>query len=117
MSLDVLTVGSTIRIPLLYRGEYSQWAERFMNYLEEQMDGEAMINSIKNDDQPFPCVTQVSIAGTSSNEQPPLKDKSMWPDQEKKIQKIDLLARSLLIQGLLNDIYSLINSNKTAKDL
>nr|GEX71128.1 hybrid signal transduction histidine kinase M [Tanacetum cinerariifolium] len=47
-SRDVLTVGSTIRIPLLYRGEYSQWVERFMNYLEEQTDGEAMINSIKN---------------------------------------------------------------------
>nr|GEY41574.1 hypothetical protein [Tanacetum cinerariifolium] len=27
------------------------------------------------------------------------------------------IARSLLIQGLLNDIYSLIDSNKTAKDL
>nr|GEY45914.1 hypothetical protein [Tanacetum cinerariifolium] len=52
MSQDVLTVGSTMRILLLYRGEYSQWVER-----------------------------------------------------------------SLLIQGLPNDIYSLIESNKTAKDL
>nr|GEW09987.1 hypothetical protein [Tanacetum cinerariifolium] len=76
-----------------------------------------MINSIKNGDQPLPRVTQVSIAETSSNEQPPLKDKSMWSGQEKKIQKIDRLARSLLIQGLLNDIYSLIDSNKTTKDL
>nr|GEU41399.1 hypothetical protein [Tanacetum cinerariifolium] len=54
------------------------WSERFMNYLEEQTDGEAMINSIKNGDQPLPRVTQVSIAGPSSTEQPPLKDKSMW---------------------------------------
>nr|GEX69602.1 zinc finger, CCHC-type [Tanacetum cinerariifolium] len=44
-------------------------------------------------------------------------DKSMWFDQEKRVQKIDHLARSLLIQGLSNDIYSLIDSNKTAKDL
>nr|GEU75448.1 hypothetical protein [Tanacetum cinerariifolium] len=117
MSRYVLTVGSTMRIPLLYQGEYSQWSERFMNYLEEQMDGEAMINSIKNGDQPLPRVTQVSIAGTSSTEQPPLKDKSMGSNHEKKIEKIDHLARSLLIQGLLNDIYSLINSNKTAKYL
>nr|GEV71012.1 hypothetical protein [Tanacetum cinerariifolium] len=117
MSRDVLTFGSTIRIPLLYRGGYSQWVERFINYLEEQTDGEAMINSIKNGDQPLPRVTQVSIAGTSSTKQPPLKDKSMWSDQVKKIQKIDRLARSLLIQGLLNDIYSLIDSNKTAKDV
>nr|GEV80066.1 hypothetical protein [Tanacetum cinerariifolium] len=88
-----------------------------MNYLEEKTDGEAMINCIKNGDQPLPRVTQVSIAGTSSTEQPHLKDKSMWSDQKKKIQKIDHLARSLLIQGLSNDIYSLIDSNKTAKDL
>nr|GFC67783.1 hypothetical protein [Tanacetum cinerariifolium] len=78
MSRDMLTVGSTMRIPLLYRGEYSQWVERFMNYLEEQTNVEAMINSIKNGDQPLPRVTQVSIAGSSSTEQPHLKDKSMW---------------------------------------
>nr|GFB58336.1 hypothetical protein [Tanacetum cinerariifolium] len=106
-----------MRIPLLYRGEYSQWVERFMNDLKEQTNGEAMINSIKNGDQPLPRVTEVSIAGTTSTEQPPLKDKSMWSDQEKRVQKIDRLARSLLIQGLPNDIYSLIDSNKTAKDL
>nr|GEY93597.1 integrase, catalytic region, zinc finger, CCHC-type, peptidase aspartic, catalytic [Tanacetum cinerariifolium] len=67
MSLDVITVGSTMRISLMYWGEYSQWRERFMNYLEKQTDGEAMINSIQN--------------------------------------------------GLPNDIYSLIDSNETAKDL
>nr|GEZ63095.1 RNA-directed DNA polymerase, eukaryota [Tanacetum cinerariifolium] len=117
MSQDVLTVGSTMRIPLLYQGEYSQWVESFMNYLEEQTDEEEMINSIKNGDQPLPCVTQVSIARTSLTKQPPLKDKSMWSDQEKKIQNINRLARSLLIQGLPNDIYSLNDSNKTAKDL
>nr|GEZ46877.1 integrase, catalytic region, zinc finger, CCHC-type, peptidase aspartic, catalytic [Tanacetum cinerariifolium] len=88
-----------------------------MNYLEEQTDGEAMINCIKNDDQTLHHVTQVSIVRTSSTEQPPLKDKSMWSDKEKKIQKIDCHARSLLIQGLPNDIYSLIDSNKTTKEL
>nr|GEV88930.1 hypothetical protein [Tanacetum cinerariifolium] len=67
-----------MQIPLLFRGEYSQWSERFMNFLEEQTDGEVMINSIKNGDQPLPTVTQVSIAGAISSEQPPLKDKSMW---------------------------------------
>nr|GEX65145.1 hypothetical protein [Tanacetum cinerariifolium] len=86
MSRDVLIVGSTMRIPLIFQGEYSQWSES--------------VN-----------------AGATSSEQPSLKDKSMWSDQEKKIRKIDRLARSLLIQGLPNDIYSLIDCNKTAKDL
>ncbi|GJT15393.1 hypothetical protein Tco_0874099 [Tanacetum coccineum] len=56
MSRDVITVGSTMWISLLYRGEYSQWSERFMNYLEEQTDGEAMINSIKNGEQLLPVM-------------------------------------------------------------
>nr|GFA29105.1 hypothetical protein [Tanacetum cinerariifolium] len=93
MSRDVIMVGLTMRIPLLYRGEYSQWREQFMNYLEEQMVGKAMINSIQNGDQPLPTA------------------------EEKKTRKIDRIAKYLLIQGLPNDIYSLIDSNKTAKDL
>ncbi|GJW23030.1 integrase, catalytic region, zinc finger, CCHC-type containing protein [Tanacetum coccineum] len=53
MSRDVITVGSIMRILLLYRGEYSQWSERFMNYLEEKTNGEAMINSIKHGEHPL----------------------------------------------------------------
>nr|GEV76485.1 retrotransposon protein, putative, Ty1-copia subclass [Tanacetum cinerariifolium] len=117
MSRDVVTIGSTMRIPLLYRGEYSQWSERFMNYLEEKTDGETMIISIKHGEHPLPIVNQVSLARTASNTPPNLKDPKFWTAKEKKTQKIDHLARSLLIQGLLNDIYSLIDSNDTAKYL
>nr|GEU61423.1 hypothetical protein [Tanacetum cinerariifolium] len=59
MSRDVITVGSTMQIPSLYRGEYSQWRERFMNYLKEQTDGEVMINSIQNSDQSLPAIAQM----------------------------------------------------------
>nr|GEV51690.1 hypothetical protein [Tanacetum cinerariifolium] len=106
-----------MRILLLYRGEYSQWRKRFMNYLEEKTNGEAMINSIQNGDQPLPIFAQVSLAGNAQNAPPTLKDPKFWTAKEKKIQKIDHLARPLLIQGLPNDIYSLIDSNETAKDL
>nr|GFA84382.1 hypothetical protein [Tanacetum cinerariifolium] len=58
MSRDVLTIGSTMRIPLLYRGEYSQWVKRFMNYLEEQTDEEAMINSIKTEWKQYETMTR-----------------------------------------------------------
>nr|GEY15571.1 hypothetical protein [Tanacetum cinerariifolium] len=117
MSRDVITVGSTMRISLLYRGEYSQWRERFMNYLEEQTDGEAMINSIHNGDQPLPIIAQVSLAGNAQNVPPTLKDPKFWTAEEKKTRKIYHLTRSLLIQGLSNEIYSLIDGNKTTKDL
>nr|GEU63038.1 hypothetical protein [Tanacetum cinerariifolium] len=115
MSRDVITIGSTMRILLLYRGEYSQWCESFINYLEEQTDGKAMINSIQNGDQPFPVIAQVSLAGNAQNAPSTLKDPKFWTAEEKNTRKIDRLARYLLIQGLPNDIYSVINSNETAK--
>nr|GEY07815.1 hypothetical protein [Tanacetum cinerariifolium] len=89
MSRDVITVGSTMRISLLYRGEYSQWHERFMNYLEEQTDGEAMINSIQNGDQPLPVIAQVSLSGNAHSAPPTLKDpnnettKDLWDALER----------------------------------
>ncbi|GJX51818.1 hypothetical protein Tco_0278663 [Tanacetum coccineum] len=89
MSRDVITVGLTMRISLLYR------------------DGE----------KPLPVVAQVSLAGTAPNAPHTLKDPKFWTAEEKMTRKIDRLARSLLIQGLPNDIYSLIDSNDTAKDL
>nr|GEV56143.1 integrase, catalytic region, zinc finger, CCHC-type, peptidase aspartic, catalytic [Tanacetum cinerariifolium] len=45
------------------------------------------------------------------------KNKEEVVIKEKKTRKFDHLARSLLIQWLPNDIYSLIDSNETAKDL
>ncbi|GKC17409.1 hypothetical protein Tco_1014191 [Tanacetum coccineum] len=95
MSRDVIIGGSTMRIPMLYRGEYSQWRERFMNYLEEQTDGEAMINSIQNGDHPLPVIAQVSLAGTAPNAPPTLKDPKFWTAEEKKNRKIDHLWDAL----------------------
>nr|GFC04875.1 hypothetical protein [Tanacetum cinerariifolium] len=70
-----------------------------------------------NGNQLLPVITQESLAGNAQNVPPPLKAPKFWNAEEKKTRKIDRLARSLLIQGLSNDIYSLIDSNETAKDL
>nr|GFB51505.1 hypothetical protein [Tanacetum cinerariifolium] len=88
-----------------------------MIYIEEKTDDEAMINYIQNGDHPLPVVAQVSLAGTVQNALHTLKDPKFWTTEEKKTRKIDRLARSLLIQRVPNDIYSLIDSNETAKDL
>nr|GEY74341.1 hypothetical protein [Tanacetum cinerariifolium] len=50
----------------------------------------------------------VSLAGTAQNAPPTIKDPKFWTVEEKKTRKIDRLP---------NDIYSLIDSKKTAKDL
>nr|GEW59876.1 hypothetical protein [Tanacetum cinerariifolium] len=77
---------------LVNMGEYSQWRERFMNYIEEQTDDEAMIKSIQNGDHPLPVVAQVSLAGTAPNAIPTLKDpnnktaKDLWDALEMQMR-------------------------------
>nr|GEX11005.1 RNA-directed DNA polymerase, eukaryota [Tanacetum cinerariifolium] len=107
MSRDVITVGSTMRIPLLYRGEYSQWRERFMNYLEDQTDGEAMINSIQNGDQPLSVIAQVSLAG---NAPPTLKD----PKQTKNLMDINIDALYNILKQNQGDVNDALGYKKKA---
>nr|GEX33464.1 hypothetical protein [Tanacetum cinerariifolium] len=63
-----------------------------MNYLEEQMDDEAMINSIQNGEHPLPVVALVSLAGTAPNAIPTLKDpnnetaKDLWDALERQMR-------------------------------
>ncbi|GJW10354.1 hypothetical protein Tco_1576181 [Tanacetum coccineum] len=87
MSRDVIMVSSTMRIPLLYRVN--------------------IVNGVK-----------VSLARTAPNvppvlKDPKFKDPKLWTVEEKRIRKINRLERSILIQGLPNDIYSYIDSNDT----
>nr|GEW46567.1 putative polyprotein [Tanacetum cinerariifolium] len=49
-----------------------------------ETDGEAMFNSIQNGDQPLPVIAQVSLAGTTQNAPPTLKDPKFWTAEEKK---------------------------------
>nr|GFC24582.1 hypothetical protein [Tanacetum cinerariifolium] len=62
-----------------------------MNYLKEQTDGEAMINSIQNGDQQFLVIAQVSLAGNAQNAPPTLKDptnetaKDLWDALERQM--------------------------------
>nr|GEX67021.1 hypothetical protein [Tanacetum cinerariifolium] len=82
-------INNNLRTSSTSHGEYSQWRERFMNYLEEQIDCEAMINSIQNGDQPLPVIAQVSLARNEQNAPPTLKDPKFWSAEEKKTRKID----------------------------
>nr|GEY50690.1 reverse transcriptase domain-containing protein [Tanacetum cinerariifolium] len=55
-------------------------------------NGEAMINSIQNGDQPLPVIAQVSLAGTAQNAPPTLKDpnnktaKDLWDALERQMR-------------------------------
>ncbi|GJR71095.1 hypothetical protein Tco_0375662 [Tanacetum coccineum] len=69
-----------------------QWRERFMNYIEEQTDGELLMRSITHGKQPLPVISQVSLNETAPNVPLVLKDPKPYTVEEKRIRKIDRLA-------------------------
>nr|GEX39253.1 hypothetical protein [Tanacetum cinerariifolium] len=85
------------------------WRERFMNYLEEQIDGEAMINSIQNGDQPLPVIAQVSLARNAQNAPPTLKDpinetpKDLWDALERQMHGSEYVINDLKKCGYKKD--------------
>nr|GEV17903.1 hypothetical protein [Tanacetum cinerariifolium] len=88
----------------------------FMASTGLKRDDDSGIWSITHGEQPLPVVTPVSRARTAPNAPPVHKHPKLWTAEEKMIRKTDRLARYLLIQGISNDIYSLIDCNDTAQE-
>nr|GEV81875.1 integrase, catalytic region, zinc finger, CCHC-type, peptidase aspartic, catalytic [Tanacetum cinerariifolium] len=65
---------------------------------EEQTDGDGMKCFLNEGEQPLPTVSIMTTAGNAGNEPPAKKDPKLWNVEEKRIQRIDCLAKSLLIQ-------------------
>nr|GEX15925.1 hypothetical protein [Tanacetum cinerariifolium] len=97
-----LTMPDTYRSDLKRMTPYTAYPDIQGIIYEDEMNR----NQHQSDTKVFIITTEILLEATPNK-----------LSVEKKIQNIDRLARSLLIQGLPNDIYSLIDSNKTAKDL
>nr|GFB52112.1 RNA-directed DNA polymerase, eukaryota [Tanacetum cinerariifolium] len=95
----------------------SQWVERFMNYLEEQTDGEAMINSIKN------VINDLKKCGYSkdnckfnfkflNNLQPKWKHYATMMRQNKNLMDINIDALYNILKQNHGDVNDAIGSKK-----
>ncbi|KAJ9545297.1 hypothetical protein OSB04_025004 [Centaurea solstitialis] len=92
---DALAIGSDTRPPVLFRGDFSQWKSRFLDFVEKQPLGKDILESLKNG---------------------PVKFYMTIPDvPDGNLPVGDQLSKSYLIQSLPNDIYANIDCNDTGK--
>ena len=70
MSTEVETISSDTNPPVLFRGDYSQWKDRFLDFIERQEHGEEMLDSIMNGPVEFYAITPVK-----PNNDPPIIEK------------------------------------------
>ncbi|GKF31947.1 hypothetical protein Tco_0101745 [Tanacetum coccineum] len=104
--------------PMLDRTDYESWSQRIQLYCRGKENGLQILQSI--DQGPFELRTTRDALGTTPEGGVLLGPERPWTyedlsDTEKKRYDADVRATNIVLQGLLKDIYKLINHNIEAK--
>ncbi|KAI3730028.1 hypothetical protein L6452_18704 [Arctium lappa] len=91
-SKDALSIGTDVKPLVLFKGEYEQWKDRFLDFIDRHANGENIMLSIIEGPM-VPITVQI-------------------PDDDSSDSEDDKQASSLLIQSIPNDIYIKIDSYK-----
>ncbi|KAI3672589.1 hypothetical protein L6452_38684 [Arctium lappa] len=100
-SRDALSIGTDVKPPVLFKGEYEQWKDRFLDFIDRQKNGKNILTSIK--EGPMPTVFEdISNEGNDSDGAPKSnrieKGYAKLSDEQKNWFEADKTARSLLLQ-------------------
>ncbi|KAJ9548854.1 hypothetical protein OSB04_021397 [Centaurea solstitialis] len=116
---EALAIGSDTKPPVLFRGDYNMWRDRFLDFIDRQDLGDYIRLSLKEGPKVF---TEEKPAQPDSD--PPvaahtvIKKFEDMTVEEKNRHKADKLAKSFMLLGLPNDIYFTIDShNSTGKEM
>ncbi|KAJ9538273.1 hypothetical protein OSB04_031006 [Centaurea solstitialis] len=113
---DALAIGSDTCPPVLFRGDFSQWKSRFLDFVAKQPLHKQIMESLKNG--PVKYYTEIPAVPDGN---PPIvggiveKDETNFTPEEANRVRGDNLAKSYLIQSLPNEIYANIDCNDTGK--
>ncbi|GKD48438.1 hypothetical protein Tco_1277414 [Tanacetum coccineum] len=97
------------RPPLLDKDLYDSWKSRMELYMQNREHERMIIESVKHDPLIWPTIEENGMTKTK---------KYAELSATKKIQAdCDMKAINIILQGLQNDIYSLVNHHRVSKDL
>ncbi|KAI3706672.1 hypothetical protein L6452_24571 [Arctium lappa] len=109
-SKEALVIGTDTKPPVLFRGEYEQWKDRFLNFIERQDLGNFIIQSLE--EGLMETQYREPAAGTQE-ERVALSYTDLIGDAKLRA-KGDRLAKSYILQEITNEIYVKIDSYKAS---
>ncbi|KAI3718398.1 hypothetical protein L6452_19267 [Arctium lappa] len=118
-SREALAIGTDVKPPVLFKGEYEQWKDRFLDFIDRNDLGDYIRLSLKKGIMRPPTKT-LNVAGENGEDEEreyplPLEE---YLDVQRRRHKADRLARSFILQGIPNEIYVKIDSyNATGKQM
>ncbi|KAI3729740.1 hypothetical protein L6452_18405 [Arctium lappa] len=120
-SKDALSIGTDVKPPVLFKGEYEQWKDRFLDFVDPHSNGENILLSITEGPM-APIMVQILDDDSSDSEDgTEERDKKMktvavdisqYSEEHKSRYKEYKQARFLLLLSIPNEIYIKIDSYK-----
>ncbi|GJY32040.1 hypothetical protein Tco_0415535 [Tanacetum coccineum] len=105
----IILSGADNRPPMLDKDLYDSWKSRMELYMQNREHGRMILESVENGPLIWPTVEENGVIRTN---------KYAELSAAEKIQAdYDMKATNIILQGLLADIYSLMNHHRVAKDL
>ncbi|GJX81581.1 hypothetical protein Tco_0331062 [Tanacetum coccineum] len=105
----MIVVGAENRPSMLDKTMYNSWQSHMLLYLKGKKNGRLAIESIKNGPLVDPTIEE--------NGQVCNKKYAKLTEQEKLQDGCDVQALNIVLQGLLPDVYALVNHYQAAKDI
>nr|GEW09292.1 retrovirus-related Pol polyprotein from transposon TNT 1-94 [Tanacetum cinerariifolium] len=117
---DIQCVGFDTRPPMLDRNDFASWQQRIRLYYQGKENGVNILKSI--DEGPYQMGTVQEPLAESTKGTPYLGPErprvySDLSPEEKNRYNADIRVTNILLQGLIKDIYTLINHYTNAKDI
>ncbi|GKC76632.1 hypothetical protein Tco_1127406 [Tanacetum coccineum] len=121
MHNNIMAASSKDRPPMLGPGRYSQWRSRFLRYIDTKLNGEGLRKSILSGPYVPYIVLVQAVAATEGN--PAIQQHTtietilnMTPENKEHFMS-EKEAILLLLAGIRDDIYSIVDACKTANEM
>ncbi|GKB71524.1 transcription factor GTE1-like protein [Tanacetum coccineum] len=112
---NVIVAGVDNRPPMLDKSNYSSWVSRMLLYIKGKEHVKLLIDSVLNGPFQYRTVVEPGSETTPATIRP--RAYTDLTDEEKIRESVDIKATNIVLQGLPQDIYYLVNHNKDAKQI
>ncbi|GJZ48679.1 hypothetical protein Tco_0602511 [Tanacetum coccineum] len=106
----MIIAGANNRPPMLEKSLYDSWKSRMEFYMENKENGRMILDSVQNGPLVWPSVVQKDVTTRKKTYAELSATKKLQTDYDCK-------ATNIVIQGLLPDVYAIVNHHKVSKEI
>ncbi|GJV01233.1 hypothetical protein Tco_1334802 [Tanacetum coccineum] len=116
-ALSVLAAGFENRPPMLEKGNYDTWQSRMLMYIKRKENGQMLLDFVLSGPFQFKVITIPANTEINRAIEKRMQTLADLTGDEKKRKECDIMAANIILQGLPDDIYTLLNQMKTVNTI